>query len=46
MFPNGNEVYWLTVTNAALGLAVLAFLILLVWSVIRDIFSPRTHRRV
>ena len=45
MSSYGNEVFWLTVTNAALGLSVLAFLILLAWSVIRDICSPKTHRR-
>jgi len=48
MFAFGNEAFWLNVTNAALGLAIIAFVIAVVWSVVREVVFSKNgrHRRV
>ena len=48
MFAFGSESFWLDVTNAALGLAIIAFVVAIVGSVVGEVvfFKNGRHRRV
>ena len=46
MFVFGSEDFWLNVTNAALGAAILALFVVVAWSVVQELMFPRNGRRV
>jgi hypothetical protein len=47
MFAFESEAFWLNVTHAVLGLAVIAVVIAVVWSVVQEVVFSRNgrHRR-
>ena len=46
MFVFGSEAFWLNVTNAALGVAILGLVVAVAWSGVRELLLSKKDRRV